>query len=197
MRWHRNSRMSRVGMTLTLSTWLGACAVVPATSPPAADRVRSLPPRVSPSSSRIRLPVFQPQGRDSAELARVVRHKGQVVLKCDRGDLEVMRANPLTGPFKRPPDLSALPCAPVVEWQRRERSKKHVELRMSFRGIRAKFCAMAQFVHHDRAEPDVGDFHRLPASDERRPASGEAAKCRRSCQAGRSSERKPLLKIPL
>src|SRR5262245_53774203 len=28
---------------------------------------------------------------------------------------------------------------------------------------------MAQFVHHDRAEPDVGDFHRPPPGDERWP----------------------------
>jgi hypoxanthine phosphoribosyltransferase len=52
-------------------------------------------------------------GLDHNQLYRNLNYVA--VLKRDRGDLKVMRADPLTGTFKCPPNLGACPGASVVE----------------------------------------------------------------------------------
>ena len=97
-----------------------------------------------------------------------MRHQGQIVLKGNGGDLKLVRSDRLTLPFKRTADFSALRCARVIERERRERRKKHVQFCMFTTWIGARFGAMPQFVHDNGTEHDVGNFRRLPTCDQTR-----------------------------
>jgi hypothetical protein len=95
-----------------------------------------------------------------------VRHQRQVVVKGNRGDLEIVGSDHLSIPFERASDLGTLPCAGIVEREGRKRRKKDVELSVLARRIGTRFGAMAQFIDHNRTERDVGDFRRSPAGDQ-------------------------------
>jgi len=84
-------------MTLTLSTWLGACAVVPATSPPAVDRVRSLPPGVisAPEAERSQSRIVIGQSSKADVVAAL--GKAIAIVRFDSGyEVWVYRIRPLT-----------------------------------------------------------------------------------------------------
>lgn len=76
------------------------------------------------------LPVLQPKRRDARELARIVRHQRQVVPKGHSGDLQIVRSDRCSLPFKRTTDLGAFHCARVIEWERGEGGEKRVQLRV-------------------------------------------------------------------
>ena len=72
------------------------------------------------------------------------------MLKGNSGDLEIVGADILPFPFERAPDLSALCCAGIIEWERRKRRNKHVEFCVFARRIGIRLGAMAQPVDHNR-----------------------------------------------
>ena len=109
----------------------------------------------------LRLPIVQSERGNSAELASIVRHQRQVVVKGNRGNLEIVRSDHLSIPFERASDLGTLRCAGIVEREGRKRRKKYVELSVFARRIGTRFGAMAQFIDHNRTERDIGDFRRL------------------------------------
>src|SRR5207247_5202844 len=109
---------------------------------------------------RSSLPVFPAKRRDASEFARVVRHQRQVVSKGDRSDQEVMRSDRFSLSFERTTDLSAFPGASVTEREGREWRKEDIELRVLTGRIGTWLGAVAQFVHDDRTQSDVGYLRR-------------------------------------
>ena len=88
-----------------------------------------------PSRTKLQLPIFQFEIWNSTELSCIVRYQDQPVLKGDRGDLQIMRADHRANFFEFMSDHRAFPRAIIIERQRNERLENISNLPCSRTGL--------------------------------------------------------------
>jgi hypothetical protein len=87
-----------------------------------------------------------------------VRYQDQPVLKGDRGDLQIMRADHRAEFFEFMSDHRAFPRAIIIERQRNERLEKHIQFAVLANRIGTAFGTVTKLIDHDGTENDIADL---------------------------------------
>ena len=109
------------------------------------------------------LPIHKLQPADSIKFPRVVSDKRQIMLKSNRRYLQIVRSDQCTISFQLSANAGTSMRAGIVEWQRNERLKEHIKLRMFSCWVKAALSAMAKLIDDHRTKHDICSPGRLPS----------------------------------